>query len=231
MDGQFMVRAFIKTIPHLKRPAWDICHIMRNTGVRSKPLTGQQGEVIIVRRGPINGKQREVVEIDKAVAGKVGRWTGGKAAATQNCNDDKRDENRHPLGLHLMTSRKRFLLPKSHQRRKAKHSLLQAVANSITAKSGLLYHSPAHFASKKTPDFPYFICRVSIATILAAYSFPQNTSPSHSALIESPIFGMVQISQIPGNTICGFMACGSLKSEGFGDGYTAFGVLPSPSCA
>jgi len=31
--------------------------------------------------------------------------------------------------------------------------------------------------------------------------------------------------------ICGFIVCGSLKSEGFGDGYAAFGVLPSPSCA
>ncbi len=50
-----------------------------------------------------------------------------------------------------MTSRKRFLLPKSQQRRKAKRSLLQAVANSITAKSGLLYHSPADFASKNRP--------------------------------------------------------------------------------
>ena len=44
-------------------------------------------------------------------------------------------------------------------------------------------------------------------------------------------FGMVQISQIPGNTICGFVGCGSHKSEGFGDGCTALRVLPSPSCA
>ena len=34
-----------------------------------------------------------------------------------------------------------------------------------------------------------------------------------------------------GNIICGFIGCGSLKSEGFGDGYTVLGALPSPSCA
>ena len=45
------------------------------------------------------------------------------------------------------------------------------------------------------------------------------------------IFGMVKISQIPGNIICGSIQCGSLKSEGFGDGCTALGALPSPSCA
>jgi hypothetical protein len=35
--------------------------------------------------------------------------------------------------------------------------------------------------------------------------------------------GMVQINQIPGNIICGFI--------GFWDGCTALRVLPSPSCA
>ena len=43
--------------------------------------------------------------------------------------------------------------------------------------------------------------------------------------------GLVQISQIPGNISCGFAGCGILKSEGFGDGCTALGALPSPSCA
>jgi len=38
-------------------------------------------------------------------------------------------------------------------------------------------------------------------------------------------------SQILGNIIGGCIGCGSLKSEGFGDGCTAFGALPSPSCA
>jgi hypothetical protein len=44
-------------------------------------------------------------------------------------------------------------------------------------------------------------------------------------------FGMVQVRQIPSCIICGSIRCGSLKSEGFGDGCTALGVLPSPSCA
>ena len=45
------------------------------------------------------------------------------------------------------------------------------------------------------------------------------------------LLGVVQISQIPGNIICGSIRCGSLKSEGFGDGCAALRVLPSPSCA
>ncbi len=41
--------------------------------------------------------------------------------------------------------------------------------------------------------------------------------------------GMVQLRQIPSYIVCGSVWCGSLKSEGFGDGCTALGALPSPS--
>jgi hypothetical protein len=42
---------------------------------------------------------------------------------------------------------------------------------------------------------------------------------------------MVQISQIPGNIICGFIGYGSLKSEGFGDWLHRFAsfAIPKPS--
>jgi len=39
---------------------------------------------------------------------------------------------------------------------------------------------------------------------------------------------VVQVRQIPSYIICGSKRCGSLKSEGFGDGSTALGALPSP---
>ena len=40
---------------------------------------------------------------------------------------------------------------------------------------------------------------------------------------------MVQVRQIPSYIICGSIRCGRLKSEGFGDGCTGLGALPSPS--
>ena len=44
-------------------------------------------------------------------------------------------------------------------------------------------------------------------------------------------WAMVQVRQIPIYVVCGSIWCGSLKSEGFGDGCTTLGALPSPSCA
>jgi hypothetical protein len=94
VDGQFR-RVPIMMVSHLKLTVGYICHVVGNTGVGGKPLICQRVYIIpIVTAEPVSTDNGEIAEIDKAVAGKVRRWTisKGKTACKYKLHEANTNE-------------------------------------------------------------------------------------------------------------------------------------------